>query len=60
MATVTKTALVIGATGGIGGEAAAALLKRGWTVRGLNREPGGRSEALPGRGRGSRGFAATR
>lgn len=35
----TKTALVIGATGGIGGEAAAALLRRGWRVRGLNRNP---------------------
>ncbi len=34
-----KTALVIGATGGIGGEVAAALLRRGWRVRGLNRDP---------------------
>lgn len=34
-----KRALVIGATGGIGGEAAAALLRRGWQVIGLNRDP---------------------
>jgi len=30
-------ALVIGATGSIGGEVAAALLAQGWHVRGLNR-----------------------
>ena len=36
---IEKTALVIGATGGIGGEAAAALLRRGWRVIGLNRNP---------------------
>jgi nucleoside-diphosphate-sugar epimerase len=32
-------ALVIGATGGIGGEAAHALLAAGWRVRGLARDP---------------------
>jgi nucleoside-diphosphate-sugar epimerase len=32
-----KTALILGATGGVGGEAARALLRRGWTVRGLTR-----------------------
>ena len=32
-------ALVIGATGSIGGEVARALLARGWRVRGLNRDP---------------------
>lgn len=37
--TPTRTALVIGATGGIGGEVARALLARGWRVRGLNRKP---------------------
>src|SRR5215510_13393987 len=37
--TNTQTALVLGATGGIGGEVAVALLQRGWRVRGLNREP---------------------
>lgn len=35
-----RTALVVGATGSIGGEVAAALLARGWRVRGLNRDPG--------------------
>lgn len=35
----TKIALVIGAAGGIGGEAASALARRGWTVRGLVRRP---------------------
>ena len=34
-----KTALVLGATGGIGGETAAALKARGWTVRALHRRP---------------------
>ena len=37
--TSNKTALVLGATGGIGGEVAATLLKHGWTVRALNRNP---------------------
>lgn len=32
-------ALVIGATGGVGGAAAAALVKRGWHVTALNRDP---------------------
>ncbi len=39
MATSDKTALVIGATGSVGGEAAAALLAHGWRVRGLHRDP---------------------
>jgi nucleoside-diphosphate-sugar epimerase len=38
-------ALVIGATGGIGGEVARALLARGWEVRALHREP---TRAAPG------------
>ena len=33
----TKTALVIGATGGIGGETARQMLARGWRVKALNR-----------------------
>lgn len=33
-----KTALILGATGGAGGEIAAALLRRGWTVRALVRD----------------------
>ena len=32
-----KTALVLGATGGVGGAIAAALIGKGWTVRGLAR-----------------------
>lgn len=34
-----QTALILGATGGIGGEVARRLLGRGWTVRALNRNP---------------------
>jgi nucleoside-diphosphate-sugar epimerase len=34
-----RTALVVGATGGVGGETAAALLARGWKVRALHRRP---------------------
>jgi nucleoside-diphosphate-sugar epimerase len=33
-----RVALVLGATGGIGGHVARALLDRGWTVRGLSRK----------------------
>jgi len=34
-----KRALVTGATGGVGGEVASALLRHGWHVRGLARDP---------------------
>ncbi|GJJ03081.1 hypothetical protein RugamoR64_36190 [Duganella rhizosphaerae] len=34
-----KTALVLGATGGIGGEVARLLVARGWHVKALHREP---------------------
>jgi len=34
-----RVALVIGATGSFGGHAAAALLRHGWTVRALTRDP---------------------
>lgn len=34
-----KTALIIGATGGIGGAVTRALAARGWTIRALNRDP---------------------
>lgn len=37
--TKKKQALVIGGTGGVGGEVALALLRHGWTVRGLARDP---------------------
>jgi nucleoside-diphosphate-sugar epimerase len=33
-----KTMLILGATGGIGGEVTHAALRRGWTVRALNRQ----------------------
>ena len=36
--TEQRTALVLGATGGIGGEMAKLLLRRGWAVRGLHRD----------------------
>ncbi len=36
-----KTALVIGATGSFGGHAACALIKHGWTIRALTRDPAG-------------------
>jgi nucleoside-diphosphate-sugar epimerase len=41
--TGNRTALVLGATGGIGGTVARLLRQRGWGVRALNRNP----EALP-------------
>lgn len=34
-----RTALVLGATGGVGGETASALLRHGWRVRALARDP---------------------
>src|SRR5215468_11563969 len=37
--TNSRTALVLGATGGIGGEMALALIERGWRVRSLHRAP---------------------
>lgn len=40
-----KTALVLVATGGIGGEIAAALLRRGWRVTGMARDPAQRRAA---------------
>ncbi|HEY3253229.1 MAG TPA: SDR family NAD(P)-dependent oxidoreductase, partial [Polyangiaceae bacterium] len=36
---MTKTALIIGATGGVGSEIARVLLKRGFRVRALHRDP---------------------
>ncbi|EPX59384.1 Nucleoside-diphosphate-sugar epimerase [Cystobacter fuscus DSM 2262] len=45
-----KIALVLGATGGVGGETAAALLSKGWKVRALHRgaQAGGRHARLEG------------
>ena len=48
MSTQTKTALVLGATGGIGGEVTGALLKRGWAITALARDPA--KAAASGRG----------
>lgn len=42
-----RTALVLGATGGIGGELARALAARGWTVRGLRRKPAKQGQPQP-------------
>lgn len=48
--TMDRTALVLGATGGIGGEVARLLLARGWSVRALHRNPPdtGASQPEPG------------
>jgi nucleoside-diphosphate-sugar epimerase len=40
VSTASRIALVLGATGGVGGETAAALVRHGWTVRALARDPG--------------------
>ncbi len=39
MPSTDRTALVVGATGGFGGELAVTLMGRGWHVRGLTRHP---------------------
>ena len=43
--TTDRTALVLGATGGIGGEVARLLLARGWSVRALHRDPAALSKS---------------
>lgn len=43
-----RTALVLGATGGVGGEVAARLLEAGWWVRALHRDPGGDPDRVRG------------
>ena len=49
MQNTPRTALILGVTGSIGREAAAAFLRRGWQVRGLHRNPeqAAASVALP-------------
>lgn len=47
--TLDRTALVLGATGGVGGEVARLLTARGWQVRALHRHP----EKLPAAARAS-------
>lgn len=37
--TTERTALVLGATGGVGGAVAGALIRHGWHVRGMARDP---------------------
>ena len=39
MTTTQKTALIIGATGSFGAHAVQALIKHGWTIRALSRDP---------------------
>jgi nucleoside-diphosphate-sugar epimerase len=45
---MTKTALIIGVTGGIGHAAALALRAHGWTIRALHREPESAAARFPG------------
>jgi nucleoside-diphosphate-sugar epimerase len=45
---MTRTALVLGATGGIGGATAEALLEHGWQIRALTRDPARAAARLPG------------
>ena len=47
---MTKTALIIGATGGVGREVARVLARRGWQLRCLSRTPELVSVSLPGNG----------
>lgn len=49
--TKTRTALVLGATGGSGGAIAARLIRRGWTVRALVRDPARAASDWTGWGR---------
>ena len=44
---MTQTALIIGATGGIGGQMAEVLLSRGWKVRAINRNPKKAAKSTP-------------
>ena len=50
MRRMTKTALMIGATGGVGREVARALARRGWQLRCLSRTPKPVSVSLPDNG----------
>ncbi len=49
-ASENRMALVLGATGGVGGEAARALLRHGWTVRAMARDPAGAAAKWRGDG----------
>lgn len=48
--TDSRIALVVGATGGVGGAVARVLLARAWKVRGLNRDPAAASRKPGGEG----------
>jgi nucleoside-diphosphate-sugar epimerase len=43
---MTRIALIVGATGGFGSHAALALIKHGWTVRALARDPASAAERM--------------
>ncbi|CAN7544226.1 NAD-dependent epimerase/dehydratase family protein [Rhizobium sp. LjRoot30] len=43
----SRTALILGATGGIGGAVARALLQRGWTIKALSRNAAAARRKLP-------------
>lgn len=47
MEQATRIALVLGATGGIGGEMARRLTAHGWRVRALHRDPDGLAHRDP-------------
>src|SRR5579871_4900984 len=49
MTTINKTALIIGATGTFGAHAVQALLKHGWAIRALARDPAAAAEKLGAR-----------
>jgi nucleoside-diphosphate-sugar epimerase len=44
---MTRTALILGATGGIGGETADALARHGWAIRALARNPAAGAQGRP-------------
>jgi nucleoside-diphosphate-sugar epimerase len=46
-APIPNSALILGATGGVGHETARALLKRGWRIRALHRDPARAAPSLP-------------
>jgi len=43
----SRLALVTGATGGVGGEVATALLRHGWTIRAMARDPARAAQSGP-------------